>query len=86
MRHAYILSNNDTNLFRSKGKKVIRGQILVMRGNMVKNRKERFSHMGTQLSFDIHHAYVLNQVLRSSEVNEGQPVVRHLTLLRHIFL
>ena len=44
-----------------RSKKVIRGQIMVMRGHMVKSRKERLSHMislGAQLSFDIHHAYV----------------------------
>ena len=42
-----------------RSKKVIRGQIMVMRGHMVKSRKERLSHMislGAQLSFDIHHA------------------------------
>ena len=71
-------------IFRLKGKKDIRGQILVMRGHMVKNKKERFSHMGTQLSFDNHHAYVPNQVLRSSEVNEGQPVVSHLTIHQNL--
>ena len=47
-----------------RSQKVIRGQIMVMRGHMVKNRKERFSHiisLGAQLSFDIHHAYVPNR-------------------------
>ena len=43
---------------------------------MVKNRKDRLSHiifLGAQLSFDIHHEYVPNRkVLRSSEVNEGK--------------
>ena len=75
-----------------RSRKVIRGQIMVMRNHMVKNRKERLSHiisLGAQLSFDIHHAYVPNcQVLRSSEVNEGQPEVSHLTsnLSGHIFI
>ena len=44
-----------------RSKKVIRGQIMVMRGHMVKNRKERLSRiisLDAQLSFDIHHAYV----------------------------
>ena len=44
-----------------RSKKVIRGQIMVIRGHMVNSRKERLSHMiplGAQLSFDIHHAYV----------------------------
>ena len=60
---------------------------MVMRGNMVKNRKERLSHtisMGAQLYFNIHHEYVPNrQVLKSSEVNEGQ--LFDLNLLRNIF-
>ena len=46
-----------------RSKKVIRGQIMVMRGHMVKNSKDRLSHMislGAQLSFDIHHAFVPN--------------------------
>ena len=65
---------------------------MVMRGHMVKNSKEMLSHlicMGAQLSFDIHHAYVPNcQVLRSSEVKEGQPEVSHLTshLSGHVFI
>ena len=65
---------------------------MVMRGQKVKSRKERLSHMislGAQLSFDIHHAYVPKcLVLRSSEVNEGQPEVSHLTsnLSGHIFI
>ena len=89
MQHAYILSNNNTNY--SLGRKVKKGQIMVMRGHMVKNRKGSLSHLislGAQLSFDIHHAYVTNGlVLRSSEVNECQPEVSHLTsnLFRHIF-
>ena len=44
-----------------RSKKAIRGQIMVMGGHMVKNSKDRLSHMislGAQLSFDIHHAYV----------------------------
>ena len=39
--------------------KAIRGQIVVMRGHMVKRRKKMLSQMislGAQLSFDIHHA------------------------------
>ena len=46
-----------------RSKKVVRGQIIVMTGRMVKSRKDRLSHMislGAQLSFDIHHAYVPN--------------------------
>ena len=41
-----------------------------------------------QVSFDIHHVYVTkHKVLRSSEVNEGQPEVSHLTFnqLGHMF-
>ena len=44
-----------------RSRKAIRGQIMVMGGHMVKNSKDRLSHMislGAQLSFDIHHAYV----------------------------
>ena len=65
---------------------------MVMRGHMVKNSKEMLSHMicmGAQLSFDMHQAYAPNRyVLRSSEVNEGQPEVSHLTsnLSGHIFI
>ena len=43
----------------SRSKKVTRGQIMVMRGHMVKRRKKMLSQMislGAQLSFDIHHA------------------------------
>ena len=43
----------------SRSKKVTRGQVMVMRGHMVKRRKKMFSQMislGAQLSFDIHHA------------------------------
>ena len=42
-----------------RSKKVTRGQVMVMRGHMVKHRKNMFSQMislGAQLSFDIHHA------------------------------
>ena len=56
------------------------------------DRREMLSHiisLGSQLSFDIHHAYYVpkHKVLRSSEVNEGQPKVSHLSsnLLTHIF-
>ena len=38
--------------------------------------------LSAQLSFDIHHAYVpKRKVLSSSEVNEGQSEVSHLTLI-----
>ena len=54
-----------------RSKKVIRGQIMVMRGQIVKNRKERLSRiisLGAHLSFDIHHAHVQKHtVLRSLE-------------------
>ena len=43
----------------SRSKKVTRGQVMVMRGHMIKRRKKMFSQMislGAQLSFDIHHA------------------------------
>ena len=43
----------------SRSKQVMRGQIMVMRGHMVKRRKKMLSQMislGAQLSFDIHHA------------------------------
>ena len=42
-----------------RSKKVTRGQVMVMRGHMVKRRKKMLSQMislGAQLSFDIHHA------------------------------
>ena len=44
-----------------RSKKVIRGQIMVMRGHMVNSRKKMLSLMislGVKLFFDIHHAYV----------------------------
>ena len=44
-----------------RSKMVNRYQIIVMRGHMVKSRKEMLLHMislGAQLSFDIQHAYV----------------------------
>ena len=59
----YIKRNLTTEGYEvERSKKIIRGQIMVMRGHMVKGRKERLSHMiclGAELSFDIHHEYVL---------------------------
>ena len=46
-----------------RSRKAIRGQIMVMGGHMVKNSKDRLSHMislGAQLSFDMHQAYAPN--------------------------
>ena len=43
-----------------RSNKVIGGQIMFMRGHIVKNRKEGLSHiisLGAQFSFDIHHSY-----------------------------
>ena len=68
-----------------RSKKVIGGQIMVMRGHdMIKNSKMLVTYdiLRCSASHDIHHAYVLNcLVLRSSEVS-------HLTshLSGHIFI
>ena len=70
--------------------KVIRGLFRVMRGHMIQNSKRFVLYNVLQCSaFFYIHAYVPKcKVLRSSEVNEGQPEVSHLTshLSGHIFI
>ena len=69
MQHAHIKLIFNFSIF--KVQKVMRGQIMVMRGHMIQNSKEVVTSLSVQVSFDIYYVYVIKRYFRSSEVKEG---------------